>query len=134
MNTYSVDFENVAAGDIIRYTNAGSRDEKHAAQQIERVFKYDDTPLSGYTAYNGSLRSISTSGANHPPTKFRMTHGTVGLFNSDKLTINVLSNEANEEIVDFGTLQRFYKCDGKDITAVSRYGVADPFEGYRMLF
>lgn len=63
-----------------------------------------------------------------------MTHGTVGLFNSDKLTINVFSNEANEEIVDFGTVQRFYKCDGKDITAVSRYGVADPFEGYRMLF
>ncbi|MBQ7975912.1 MAG: hypothetical protein IJ300_09540, partial [Clostridia bacterium] len=125
LNTYTVAIGDLKSGDLIRYTNAGSLDGNHAAQ-VERVFTYNPAaPLESYTAIKGSLRSMSTGGSDYPASKFRMTYGTAGLYNGEKLTLNILSDQANKEVINLASVYKFYSCDGKYITPMTRYNFTD---------
>ncbi len=126
LNTYSVAIGDIKPGDLIRYTNAGSRDGKHAAQ-LERVFKYDTTAIANYTSINGALRSMSNGGVNYPASKFRMTYGVAGLYNGERLTLNILSEQANKEVINLASVYKFYSCDGDTITPMNRYNFTDCF-------
>lgn len=127
LNTYSMSVNDLKPGDLIRYTTAGSRDGTRAAQ-LERVYAYGTTPLASYVARNGAFRSVSNGGANYPVSRFRMIYGAPGIYNSDKLTVNVLSDQANKEIINMAKVPRYYICDGDTITPVNRYNFTDTFD------
>ena len=70
---------------------------------------------------------MSNGGVNYPASKVRMTYGVAGLYNGERLTLNILSEQANKEVINLASVYKFYSCDGDIITPLTRYNFTDCF-------